>query len=646
MMTNKPNTHVAKRPLDIICLGRAAVDLYSQQVGSRLEDVSSFAKYLGGSSGNIAYGTARLGLKSAMLTRVGNEHMGRFVREELARAGVDVSHVVTDSDRLTGLVILGIKDQDTFPLIFYRNDCADMAVSSEDFDEEFIASSHALLITGTHFSTPETFKTSRTAMDYAKAAGTKVILDIDYRPVLWGLTGLGEGENRFVSSDSVTQHLQSILPDLDLVVGTEEEVHIAGGSEDTLTALRTIRSLTDASIVLKLGPQGCTVLDGAIPDSMEDFAVHTGVKVDVLNVLGAGDAFLSGFLRGWVRGENHSRSCAYANACGALVVSRHGCAPAIPDASELDDYLQNAANIARPDQDKRLNRLHRVASRRRSQWSDIYGLAFDHRKQLFDMARDAGADPGRIKKLKLLLIQAAEDGARRGGVSEQVGVLIDDTYGQDALNAVTGRGWWIGRPVELPTSLPLELEGGRSIGTRLQHWPIEHIVKCLVFYHPDQPISIRREQERQLQELYEACLVSGHELLVEVIPPTDLPKDDQTLPRALQRLYNLGVYPDWWKLPAPSRATWELLEQLIQARDPSCHGVVLLGLDAPLDELKREFNHSAGFDICRGFTVGRTLFGDPGRAWLANTIDDATFIQQVSDNYVELIQCWQSRTAG
>ena len=147
--------------LDLICLGRAAVDIYAEQIGSRLEDVSSFAKYLGGSSGNIAYGTARLGLKSAMLTRVGNEHMGRFVKEELDRVGCDTSHVVTDEQRLTGLVLLGIKDQDTFPLIFYRNDCADMAVSPEDFDADFIGSAKALVITGTHFSTESTYATSK-----------------------------------------------------------------------------------------------------------------------------------------------------------------------------------------------------------------------------------------------------------------------------------------------------------------------------------------------------------------------------------------------------------------------------------------------------------------------------------------------------
>ena len=106
---------IANRPLDVICVGRAMVDFYGNQIGSRLEDMSSFAKYLGGSSCNIAFGCSRLGLKSAMLTRVGDEHMGRFVREELQRGGVDVSHVVTDPDRFTGLVVLGIKGRDTFP---------------------------------------------------------------------------------------------------------------------------------------------------------------------------------------------------------------------------------------------------------------------------------------------------------------------------------------------------------------------------------------------------------------------------------------------------------------------------------------------------------------------------------------------------
>lgn len=636
----------AGRPLDVICLGRAAVDLYGEQIGSRLEDMSGFAKYLGGSSGNIAFGTARLGLKSAMLTRVGDEHMGRFVREELGHAGVDTSHVITDPDRLTGLVILGIKDKDTFPLIFYRRDCADMAISRDDFSPEFIASSKALMITGTHFSTAQTYEASKTAMEYARAAGTKVVLDIDYRPVLWGLTGIGEGENRFVSDDSVSAHLQTVLPYCDLIVGTEEEVHIAGGTTDTIDALKKIRALSNATIVLKLGALGCTVLEGDIPASMDDFDVFTGVRVEVMNVLGAGDAFMSGYLRGWLQDESPERCCAYANACGALVVSRHGCAPAIPSAEELDYYLERAESIPRPDQDTELNYLHRVTTRSVGEWNEICGLAFDHRKQLFDMAKDVGTDPARIKTLKRLLVKAAERGAEQAGLNGNVGVLIDDTYGQDALNDVTGRGWWIGRPVELPSSMPIELEGGRSIGSRLKEWPREHVVKCLIFYHPDHAIETRLAQERQAKELYKACCASGHELLLELIPPKDMPQDDSTLVRSIARFYNLGIRPDWWKLPSPSRAAWSEISALIKARAPHCRGVVLLGLDAPIDEIKQGFDNTAGFDICKGFTIGRTLWAQESRQWLAGEIDDEGLVNSVSNNYLQLIRHWRARKAS
>ena len=122
------------RSLELITMGRASVDLYGEQVGGRLEDMGSFAKYIGGSPTNTAVGAARLGLRAGLLTRVGNDHMGRFIREQLVREGVDVTGVLTDPDRLTALVILGIRDPDTFPLIFYREDCADMALNVEDVD--------------------------------------------------------------------------------------------------------------------------------------------------------------------------------------------------------------------------------------------------------------------------------------------------------------------------------------------------------------------------------------------------------------------------------------------------------------------------------------------------------------------------------
>nr|WP_253264459.1 5-dehydro-2-deoxygluconokinase [Aeromonas media] len=379
-----------EKKLDLICLGRVAVDLYGQQIGARLEDMGSFAKYLGGSSGNVAFGTARLGLKSAMLARVGDEHMGRFLREELDRAGCDTRHLITDRDHLTALVILGIKDQETFPLIFYRDNCADMALTRADIDEDFIASARCLAITGTHLSHPKTRDAVLTALDYARRHGVKTAIDLDYRPVLWGLTALGDGETRFIANEQVTARLQEVLGQFDLIVGTEEEFHIAGGSIDTISALRRVRELTGAELVCKRGPLGCSVFSGAIPDTLDQGITVKGVRVEVLNVLGAGDAFMSGLLRGYLNGEGWERACAYANACGALVVSRHGCAPAMPTAIELDDYLARAGEVPRPDLDPHLNHLHRVTTRT-NRWDELCVMAFDHRSQFVEMARAAGA---------------------------------------------------------------------------------------------------------------------------------------------------------------------------------------------------------------------------------------------------------------
>lgn len=636
------------RQLDLICLGRLGVDLYAQQVGARLEDVSSFAKYLGGSSANIAFGTARLGLKSAMLSRVGDDHMGRFLLESLAREGCDISGIKVDPERLTALVLLGLKDRETFPLVFYRENCADMALRSEDISEELIASSKALLITGTHFSTDQVFKASSQALDYAEKHNVKRILDIDYRPVLWGLAGKSDGETRFVADQKVSQHVQRILPRFDLIVGTEEEFLMAGGSSDLLSALRTVRGLTAATLVVKLGPQGCTVIQGAIPARLEDGAIYPGVRVEVLNVLGAGDAFMSGYLKGWLNDASDERCCQLANACGGLVVSRHACAPAMPTVAELDYLFNSPVPITRPDQDTVLQRLHQVSVPRK-QWKPLFIFAFDHRGQLVELAQKAGRDLSSIGQLKQLFIQAVERveiDLKERGIEADVGLLADQRFGQDSLNAATGRGWWVARPVEVQGSRPLMFEHGRSVGSNLLNWPQEHIIKCLVQFHPDDEPLLRLEQEAQLMGLYQAAQVSGHELLLEIIPPKDHPSSyPDVLYRALKRLYNLGIFPAWWKIEAQTAEVWQQLDELIRERDPYCRGVVLLGLNAPVEALAKGFKQARHSSSCRGFAVGRTIFQEPSRAWMAGEIDDATLINRVQGTFVLLIESWREARA-
>lgn len=590
---------------DLVCMGRAAVDLYGEQIGARLEDQSSFARYLGGCPANIAVGAARLGLRVAMLTRVGNEQNGAFVRETLAAEGVDVSHVATDPQKLTALVFLAIKDRDTFPLLFYRHDCADMAVSEGDFDAAFVGSARALLVSGTHFSQPRTAQACFAAIGHARC----FVFDIDYRPVLWGLTAPGLGEQRFVASAHVTRKMQEVIARAQLVIGTEEEFHIAGGCEDTGEALARLRSLCDATFVVKRGPLGCTVHAGS--RVIED----RGFPAEVFNILGAGDGFAAGFLSGWLRDLPLEECARRANACGALVVSRHGCAPAMPSRAELELYLGRRDWPYRLRESAELNRVHRATTGRRP-WPEVLALAFDHRTQLEELG-----PPERIRRFKRLVAE----GLLRARVPGS-GAIVDDRHGEEALFALAGSGLWVARPVEAASRKPLEFEAGANVGVKLRAWPADHVAKCLVHYET--------QDLARLRQIHEACLDTGHELLIELLmqdPP-------------LEEIYAAGVRPDWWKLAPPSGDDgWAAIEASIARHDPHCRGVLLLGMEASEETLERGFELAARHPACKGFAVGRSIFMDAARRWFDGACDDAQVVREVAANYARLAALWHKQ---
>ena len=222
------------------------------------------------------------------------------------------------------------------------------------------------------------------ALELARRHGARTALDIDYRPNLWGLAGHGAGESRFVESAAVTARLQAVLHHFDLIVGTEEEFHIAGGSRDTIEALLAVRGITAATLVCKRGPAGAVAFTGAIPDTLDEGEAGPGFPIEVFNVLGAGDGFFSGLMKGWLDGEPWPRALEYANACGALAVSRHGCTPAYPSLAELEFFLKRG--VVRPDlrNDPELEQIH-WATNRKGDWSTMRVFAFDHRMQLEQM---------------------------------------------------------------------------------------------------------------------------------------------------------------------------------------------------------------------------------------------------------------------
>jgi 5-dehydro-2-deoxygluconokinase len=385
---------------------------------------------------------------------------------------------------------------------------------------------------------------------------------------------------------------------------------------------------------------GCTVFDRAIPEDIEKGIKGPGFPIEVFNILGAGDAFMSGFLRGYLRDDPIETCCKYANACGAFAVSRHGCAPAVPSWTELQYFFAHGSTTKALRKDAKLEQVHWATTRTRV-WPRVLAMAFDHRAQLEALADAAGISHDHICFFKKLAFEAAR---RVAGERPDFGILLDDRYGQETLDVATGTGCWIGRPIEQPGAIPIRFEGGADVGCTLREWPVTHTVKCLIFYHPDDPEALRAEQEAQALRLFDACRKTAHELLLEIVPSrAAAPVDERTLARALERFYELGVYPDWWKLPDPASAqAWDAIAATIGRYDPHCRGVLLLGLDAAQAELEASFELAARQPVCKGFAIGRTIFAGPADAWMRGEIDNDEAVRRMAASYGRLIAAWEA----
>jgi 5-dehydro-2-deoxygluconokinase len=415
---------------------------------------------------------------------------------------------------------------------------------------------------------------------------------------------------------------------------------IGGGVDDPLAALRAIRARSAALIVMKRGPMGCVAFPGAIPASIEDGVKGPGFPVEVYNVLGAGDAFMSGFLRGWLRDEPLETACAYANAGGAFAVSRLLCSAEYLTWPEMQRFLQQGSPHRALRHDEALNHIH-WATTRRAQPDRIMALAIDHRAQLEKIADDAGAPRERIGAFKLLAVEAAARVARgRPGF----GMLIDGKYGRQALFRADELGFWIGRPVEEPGSRPLDFEFGGSLGAKLIEWPLSHTIKCLCFYRADDPDELKARQERELLRLYDAARRTARELLIEIVASKQGPVGDRTVADAIARLYQIGIKPDWWKLEGQTRAAWRAIDAEIDNGDPLCRGVMVLGLEAPEEDLAAAFRDARSSTRVKGFAVGRTIFVEPALRWFAGEGSDEDAVRAMADSFARLCEYWE--TAG
>ncbi|HKE71022.1 MAG TPA: 5-dehydro-2-deoxygluconokinase [Nocardioidaceae bacterium] len=309
-------------PYEVLTMGRIGVDIYPLQIGVGLESVETFGKYLGGSATNVAVAAARYGRRSAVITRTGDDPFGRYIHTALEGFGVADRFVTAVEGLPTPVTFCEIFPPDDFPLYFYRQPKApDLEIHVDELDLDAIRSADVFWVTGTGLSA-EPSRTATMAALEARGRRGITVLDLDYRPMFW--------------PDAATAHqaIAAALPHATVAVGNLDECEIAVGERDPRSAAKAIRATGVELAVVKQGPAGVLGDDGATA------VVVPPVEIEVVNGLGAGDAFGGALCHGLLAGWDIERTLRFGNAAGAIVASRLACADAMPTADEVEALLE------------------------------------------------------------------------------------------------------------------------------------------------------------------------------------------------------------------------------------------------------------------------------------------------------------------
>ncbi|MGC5224538.1 5-dehydro-2-deoxygluconokinase [Micromonospora sp. DT81.3] len=307
---------------DVLAIGRLGVDIYPLQSGVGLEDVQTFGKYLGGSAANVSVAAARYSHHSALISRVGNDPFGRYLLRELDRLVVDNRYVATDPSLKTPVTFCEIFPPDDFPLYFYREPKApDLNVEPAELDLDAVRAAKVFWFTVTGLS-QEPSRAAHHAALQARGRAENTVIDLDYRPMFW------------TDAAEATAQVARALEHATVAVGNREECEVAVGETEPLRAADALLERGVRLAIVKQGPKG--VLAKTADETVE----VPPYFVDVVNGLGAGDAFGGALCHGLLEGWELERVLRFANVAGALVASRLECSTAMPTTEEVDAILQ------------------------------------------------------------------------------------------------------------------------------------------------------------------------------------------------------------------------------------------------------------------------------------------------------------------
>jgi len=330
------------KKFDLITLGRSCIDLYSQDVGAPFNEITGFDAFVGGSPLNISVACSRLGVKTSLLTAIGNDKVGEFIINFLKREKVNIETIPVKDGARTSAAVLGIQPPDNFPLVFYRDNAADSKIEIDDVINAKIPNYKILLISGTALNIEPSRSSTFFSVEVANKNDVDVVLDLDFRADQW----------KDVRSYGLM--IRALLPNIKIVIGTEEEILAATLVEksqlkiinqqisspeitgDIEYSISQLLSLGIETLIVKRGASGVSIYE----QNSKKIDVP-GFPVKILNVLGAGDAFAGGFLYGILNGWDLYKSCRMGNASGAQVVTKKGCANFMPTLEESISFIKS-----------------------------------------------------------------------------------------------------------------------------------------------------------------------------------------------------------------------------------------------------------------------------------------------------------------
>jgi 5-dehydro-2-deoxygluconokinase len=327
---------------DVVTYGRSSIDLYSQEVGAPFELIPGFHAFVGGSPLNIAVGCARLGLKASLITGVGQDKVGDFILHFLKKEGVVTDHIQVIDGARSSAVILGIEPPDRFPLVYYRDNCADSQITIDHVLKAGIENARLLEVSGTALNMEPTRSSAFLAAEIARKNGVPVMLDLDFRSDQWhdirafGITSRSFMRNANIVLGTEEEVLAAYLTDVSQLSITHQQISAPEIRGDINEAIEGILKLGIEALVIKTGSRGAVV---HLPDGTSQEV--PGFPVEVVNILGAGDAFAAGFIYGYLRGWDLYKSCRMGNACGAHVVTQLGCANFTPYEKDILEFIES-----------------------------------------------------------------------------------------------------------------------------------------------------------------------------------------------------------------------------------------------------------------------------------------------------------------